>query len=120
MPPKKGLKAALGNSLHAEESAVENRFAKADSYFGSKEVNSEKVSDVSLQNKVIRDGFTMPTEDYDLIAKLRNRGLEAGYDSNKSEVLRAGLHALTSMSTTELIQVLQTLSKVKTGRPTKE
>lgn len=120
MPEKKDLKAALGNSLHAEETAVDDRFTRADAYFGGKEGSSGKAAESPTHGKVIRDGFTMPAEDYALIAKLRAKSLEAGYEANKSEVLRAGLHALSSLSTTELVQVVEALSKVKTGRPGKE
>jgi len=46
----------------------------------------------------MRDGFTMPADDYALIAQLQATGLEAGLAVSKSAVLRAGLHALKAMS----------------------
>ena len=69
--------------------------------------------------KVIRDGFTMPADDYALIAQLQATGLESGLAVSKSEVLRAGLHALKALSAADLRQVFAALEKVKPGRPAK-
>ena len=38
----------------------------------------------------------------------------------KSEVIRAGLHILESLSDEELVEVINRLEKVKTGRPTEK
>jgi hypothetical protein len=71
------------------------------------------------REKVIRDGFTMPASDYGLIAQVQATSLQAGLSVTKSEVLRAGFHALSQMSLPELKQVLSVLKKVKAGRPAK-
>ena len=68
----------------------------------------------------MRDGFTMPAEDYALIAQLQATGLEAGLAVSKSAVLRAGLHALQALSPDDLRQVFAALEKVKPGRPPKQ
>jgi hypothetical protein len=117
---QKDLKAALTASLHAEHQAVQERLAKADAYFQTQGAHTGHAAAPSpAPEKVIRDGFTMPADDYALIAQLQATGLEAGLAVSKSEVLRAGLHALKAMSPTDLRQVLSTLEKVKPGRPTK-
>jgi len=67
----------------------------------------------------MRDGFTMPAEDYALIAQLQATGVQAGVVVSKSAVLRAGLHALKAMSPADLCQVFAALEKVKPGRPAK-
>ena len=69
--------------------------------------------------KVMRDGFTMPADDYALIAQLQATGLESGLAVSKSAVLRAGLHALKALSAADLRQVFAVLAKVKLGRPPK-
>lgn len=66
--------------------------------------------------QVIRDSFTLPANDYDLIAKLQERALESRVYATKSELLRAGLHALAKMNTDEFIAVLKTVEKLKPGR----
>jgi hypothetical protein len=67
--------------------------------------------------KVIRDSFTMPSRDYKKITQLREKCLKAGHSATKSEILRAGLHALEGMSIEDLRRVVQSVEKVKPGRP---
>lgn len=69
--------------------------------------------------KVVRDSFTMPQDEYQKIAQIKEACLEAGLQVKKSEVLRAGLKALTSMSPVQLKRALAGLEKIKTGRPKK-
>ncbi|HEX5363685.1 MAG TPA: hypothetical protein VFW59_05415 [Gallionella sp.] len=69
--------------------------------------------------KVVRDSFTMPQDEYQKIAEIKEAGLEAGLSVKKSEVLRAGLKALASMSPAQLKRALAGLEKIKTGRPKK-
>jgi hypothetical protein len=116
---KQDLKGALGASLRAEQEAVVERFAKAESYFNAREQGLRHSSGTPSREKVIRDGFTMPASDYGLIAQVQATSLQAGLSVTKSEVLRAGLHALSQMSLPELKQVLSALKKVKAGRPAK-
>ena len=119
MAPK-DLKAALTASLHAEHQAVQERLAKADAYFQTQEAHTGHAAAPSpAPEKVMRDGFTMPADDYALIAQLQATGLEAGLAVSKSVVLRAGLHALKAMSPDELRQVFAALEKIKPGRPPK-
>ena len=113
---KQDLKAALGASLRAEQKAVVERFAKADAYFRGSENGASRAAEAPAREKVIRDGFTMPASDYSLIAQVQATSLQAGLSITKSEVLRAGLHALSTMSLTELKEVLNRLEKVKVGR----
>lgn len=67
--------------------------------------------------KLIRDSFTMPSYDYDLIATLKSRALDNKTVLKKSELLRAGLHALSKLEAQQLIALVSTLTVVKTGRP---
>ena len=119
MAPK-DLKAALTASLHAEHQAVQARLAKADAYFQTQEAHpGHAAAPTPAPEKVRRDGFTMPADDYALIAQLQAGGLQEGVVVSKSAVLRAGLHALKAMSPDELRQVFAALEKIKPGRPPK-
>lgn len=124
------MKSALASSLKAEDEAVRSRFEKAESLLEKK---SNPVADQSTdkqqqgkekditppapKEKVIRDSFTLPSGDYELITIIRQRCLKSAVNATKSEVIRAGLHILESLSDEELIQVIKRLEKVKTGRP---
>lgn len=69
--------------------------------------------------KVVRDSFTMPQNEYQKIADIKEIGLKAGLQVKKSEVLRAGVIALCAMSEEQLKVALSSLDKIKTGRPNK-
>jgi hypothetical protein len=67
--------------------------------------------------KVIRDSFTMPVADYELIAVLKKRCIGLGVALRKSELLRAGLAVLDRLPDASLAQVVAAVESVKTGRP---
>ena len=115
---KRNMRAALGATLQAEESSLQDRAAKAETYFASSEPSERlEKSSAASQGKVVRDGFSMPSDDYRLIAEIQSRCLEAGVNVTKSKILRAGLRVLSEMSQEALKDVLSTVEDVKTGRP---
>lgn len=86
-----------------------------------KSKRSKKDGDkAGIKVKVVRDSFTMPQSDYAKIADLKQVCLKAGLHVKKSELLRAGLHALEKLSATQLKQAITRIEQIKTGRPRKE
>jgi hypothetical protein len=69
--------------------------------------------------RLVRDSFTMPEADFSLVATLKSRSMAAQRQAKKSELLRAGLHALASLTPAKLVKALDQLEPVKTGRPKK-
>lgn len=67
--------------------------------------------------KLVRDSFTMPRADFDLIDQLKERALGFKRPTKKSELLRAGLHALLSLTDAKLKTALDALTPLKAGRP---
>jgi len=67
--------------------------------------------------KLVRDSFTMPAAEFALIAQLKARAMGFQRDTRKSELLRAGLQALASLSDAQLKQALVALPPLKAGRP---
>jgi len=65
---------------------------------------------------VTRDTFSMPSSDYGLIEQMRVRAALEGRNTNKSEVIRAGLRGLLALEPTDLVAILNRLEKVKPGR----
>ncbi len=125
---KQDIKAAMSKSLEAEDHAVRSRFDKADSLLGPKRKETKRSEGKAEQvrqskkpkpsnPKVIRDSFSLPKDDYGLLKDLQKRCLGLAQSVNKSELVRAGLHALVKMSDAELVKALGNLKKVKTGRP---
>jgi Arc/MetJ-type ribon-helix-helix transcriptional regulator len=114
---KKSIKAALSTSIGKERSAVRDRFERADALLRAAGHGAERRG--APAERVVRDTFSLPSSDYDLIGELRERCLKAGRGATKSEIVRAGLHALSALPAQELARVLAGLVKVKTGRPAK-
>jgi hypothetical protein len=69
--------------------------------------------------KVVRDSFTFPKAEYDQLAALKGRALALGLSIKKSELLRCGLSLLTSSSDRAFVACVNSLPKVKSGRPGK-
>lgn len=69
------------------------------------------------KDKLIRDSFTLPREDFELIAALKDRALDFKRPTKKSELLRAGLQALAKLDPAALRAALEALRPLKAGRP---
>ena len=103
------IRSALGSSLRAEESRVADRkldrFARAEAVMeasGAGKIDVPETPAVEHQ-RVIRDSFSLPANDYALISTLRERGLKAGVHATKSELVRAGLRVLLEMKEAEFL-----------------
>jgi hypothetical protein len=69
--------------------------------------------------KVVRDSFTIPKSELLQIGESKKRALELGVEIKKSELIRAGLQALTSMNDAAFKKALASVPTIKTGRPAK-
>ena len=115
------IKSALGSSMRAEESRVGDRkldrFARAEAVMEASGAGKLEAPQPPEHQRVIRDSFSLPAQDYSLLSTLRERGLKAGVHVTKSELVRAGLRVLLEMKDSDFISVVEKLEKVKTGRP---
>jgi len=82
-------------------------------------VVAKDVKPSKAQTKLVRDSFTMPQLDFDLVAVLKGRALAFQRPAKKSELLRAGLHALQALGDAQLRKALDSLTPLKAGRPKK-
>lgn len=69
------------------------------------------------KQKLVRDSFTIPKNEYLVLADLKQRALDAGRSAKKSEVLRAGIRVLSLMPDAALLLALSAIPSLKTGRP---
>jgi hypothetical protein len=69
------------------------------------------------KQKLVRDSFKFPQQEYAAFDTLKARCLKAGHAIKKSELVRAGLVSLLSLNDEQLIEILSTLEKLKAGRP---
>ncbi len=70
-----------------------------------------------LRVKLVRDSFTMPRDEFELIAKLKARAVDFKRPAKKSELLRAGLQVLAALPDKQLLDALEALRPLKAGRP---
>jgi len=69
--------------------------------------------------KLVRDSFTIPKLEYVVLDELKLRAAKLAHPVKKSELLRAGIKALTGMSDAALLAALKAVPTIKTGRPKK-
>ena len=67
--------------------------------------------------KPVRDSFTMPKAEYAALDTLKLRAARLASAVKKSELLRAGVKALTAMSDAEFLAAVKAVPTIKTGRP---
>ena len=71
----------------------------------------------AAKTKLVRDSFTIPKSEYAVLDALKLRAATLARPSKKSEVLRAGIVVLTSMSDKAFVAALNAVPSLKTGRP---
>jgi hypothetical protein len=69
--------------------------------------------------KVVRDSFTLPKTELLQIAEMKKRAMALGVEVKKSELIRAGLQALSTMADAHFKKALGNVPTIKTGRPAK-
>ena len=67
--------------------------------------------------KLVRDSFTIPKDEYQVLDALKVRSLGLGHHVRKSELLRAGIQVLDAMNDKTLLKALGAVPTLKTGRP---
>jgi uncharacterized protein YjhX (UPF0386 family) len=82
--------------------------------------DKDSTKQTKRRKTLVRDSFTMPKTDFDLIDLLKRRALQGGRAAKKSELLRAGLHVLTALDDNQLLAALERLEPIKIGRPPKD
>ena len=110
---RKGGKAPAAQALGKNSAQGKVKPPKADG-----KCSPATVPVVSLKkDKLIRDSFTLPREDFELIEVLKDRALDFKRPTKKSELIRAGLQALAGLGQKELQVALDALRPLKVGRP---
>lgn len=79
------------------------------------EVKAAKVK----KPKLVRDSFTMPQSEYDVLAQVKKSCIAAGFEIKKSDLLRIGVAMLQKLDTKKINEALLSLTPLKAGRPSK-
>ncbi|MBK2029187.1 hypothetical protein IB655_03660 [Francisella noatunensis] len=120
---KKSIKDMLSLSIKDEQDTVTSKlsnfnnkadkFDKAEAFFNEEEKNTD---DKNKSSTVVKDLFSFPQNDYEIINKSIDRALENRIIMNKSEVVRAALKVLIDLDNDEFVKAIQSVEKIKRGR----
>jgi hypothetical protein len=110
---KKDFSQHARDTVASEKKVLEQRLKDADSILlgGTRSLTEKKRS-----SRVVRDTFSMPPDDYGRIDELRTRAALLGRITTKSELVRAGLHALLALGDAEFLKAINQLERVLPGR----
>ena len=72
------------------------------------------------EKDLVRDSFTMPAEEHQIIDQLKKKVRLAGNEVKKSELIRAGIAMLDTLSIRALMTAINRVPNLKTGRPAKD
>lgn len=67
--------------------------------------------------KLVRDSFTIPKAEYGVLEELKQRAAQLARPVKKSELLRASIKVLASLSGAAFLTALNQVPTIKTGRP---
>lgn len=112
---RKDFDAAVQQTVKGQGEAAQNQFDMAESILlNAKSASSARSS--KKESSVERAIFSMPPTDFALINMLRARAGDVGrYSTTKSEIVRAGLHALAALEEPAFLEMLNALQKVRKG-----
>jgi hypothetical protein len=69
--------------------------------------------------KMIRDSLTMPKVEYAVLSELKARADKLNSPVKKTELIRAGIKAISAMSDAAFLASIKAIPSLKTGRPKK-
>ena len=67
--------------------------------------------------KLVRDSFTLPQADHDLIKQCKKIAVTSGRETKKSEVIRAAMQSFAAMSQAQQLAAYTKLEPIAVGRP---
>lgn len=126
--PEVAAKAAPKASSAARKPAAKSAAPKAATVKAAKAVAPLTKADPAkaaekpekpASTKLVRDSFTFPKSEYDVLVAMKKRLLASGVEVKKGELMRAGLALLNGLDDAALTAALGNVQKLKTGRPAK-
>jgi hypothetical protein len=112
---KPAAKPAVPTIVETRKPAAEARAKPPKAAAADKGDKADKVK----KPKLVRDSFTIPKTEYVVLEGLKLRAAKLGRPAKKSEVLRAGVMALSAMGDAAFLASVTGVPAVKTGRPAK-
>jgi len=85
----------------------------------STKASAEKKKPEVKHATLVRDSFTIPGDELQLLADAKKKCLKAGIDIKKSELIRIGISLVYGLGLSRLKKEKKVLQPIKTGRPKK-
>jgi hypothetical protein len=107
------------NKPRATTTAKPNKTTKAVQPLVEKSPSNpeRQTTPVPAKAKLVRDSFTLPESDHDLIKQCKKAAIASGRETKKSEVVRAAIRVFSALSTAKQIETYATLQSIAVGRP---
>ena len=117
--PSAGVKAAVKSAAKAVAAPPARKTAGKTARAAARTIAAPAQREAVLEARpvLVRDSFTMPEQEYAVLAEVKQACLRAGIDVKKSELLRIGVALLGQLDLATLKTVLAALPQLKTGRP---
>lgn len=115
--PRAAAKGAAKPAGKAAAKPVQKAAAKSSAKGAQKDAPAAAEREKTRKPKLVRDSFTMPEEEYAVLALVKKACLKAGFEIKKSELLRVGVALISQIDMATLKSVLASLPQLKTGRP---
>lgn len=115
----KKVSAKPANTLSAITSAKSKKVTKAVQTPVEKapSKSERQTTPIPAKAKLVRDSFTLPESDHDLIKQCKKIAIAAGRETKKSEVVRAAIRVFSALSTAKQIETYASLQSIAVGRP---
>lgn len=110
------VKKTRGVKVANAAKTVKPRAAKVPTKVPAKAIN--KPAKVK-KSKLVRDSFTMPEAEYDVLSQAKKKCIVAGFDIKKSELLRIGVAMINALDAKKIRAAQAKLTPLKAGRPSK-
>lgn len=117
---KKAAPATTGAVKKESSVSIKKPKAAVQAQTNGKAKDSPAAKEKTRKPKLVRDSFTMPEAEYQVLGEVKKACLKAGIAVKKSELLRVGVALLRQLDTGRLKEVLDALPPLKAGRPKKE
>lgn len=115
---KMAKKVATGKAPAAKRAATKSKMSAKSAAAATGQASEEGNQPAKIpKHKLVRDSFTMPRDEYAAIGDLKMRLAKLEQLSKKSELLRAGIKMLASLSDAALLHAVLAVPSIKTGRP---
>jgi hypothetical protein len=117
---KKSMKEMLSNSVKSEQDTINDKLGnfndKVDKFEKAEKFFKEDVPKKITVDTVVKDLFSFPKYDYQIIGDSIDRALDSKININKSEIVRAALNVLQDLNDSDFKDAISKVEKIKRGR----